>query len=1339
MDLIPTRNAARSRLVQSTHPVGKVVFRIVGDAVYMRETLTLLFRKVEDGNFELQVKESHTGRTIRGPFVPPYGPTQLNRLLRKLNNTLIEDEDLREIGKKLFLALCGSEVATLSRATSSRSVRAVMREVIQRTLHKRGTVALTLCFAPGCEEFVRYPWELLHNNEHFLLASGIFTLTRALMSGDDQKKEELPVYPPMKLLYVGASPCDLPALETESSFKALARGLAPLREKGLLFIDRLEPATYDHLVDYLSSYGGVSTLDEREESAPCYAIHFDGHGTYGRLCPAEECVELNAPTARKCAACGTSLNRVEAQTYLCFCDDEGKARLVDTQTLRELLVSSDIRLAVFSACETATVENENAQQKRRRPAVNATLATALVMSQVPAVVAMPFNLQDDLSPIFMSHFYAALAHERTLEEALARARQAMLPVMKNRGWFIPVLYRKVVEGKEGPVAFLSTRESSEDPDHPLAHLGAFSTFVGRAPELHDLATLLSQAIGEDDEWSESRSQPRLNLGVHHIALVGPAGIGKSALAFEAARLNKGKFPGGIPGVSLQGGRSFIDALLEIAHQVHVTINAIHTSDVQYAEQVVLSAFRSLSTREMPCLLVLDRFDEVQDRAAIQMWHRFLSKLPEQVVVLATSHSDPSIQAALVGATYYWYDYRVDKMTSEDLLLLFTELAKENGLAERIHLDDPEQKAILQEICDLLDGYPLGAELIFGRARSIEGRVFQPQAATRPLEEVRDVLRESPLEGVWAVLDVAYHLLTQPAQLLLPYLSAFHLPFTTEQILLLIEPGKTDELRAVERMDGEHYLQKWSPIDIEEAHSVLAIPVELQQNWSIARDELVQASFMQFDGRVYRIHTQVRKFAHSRLPADEHHRVHRAAAAYYSSRPHPTSEEWFAAFEHLVEAGEPQDLRKAVHLAVQASWSLCGHGRISELRTILRRAIQFAQNLDDKTGEGQLQCCLGAILRQQGQYELAIGCLTRSLALHREQHEPDEQAWALYEFAMLYREEGQFQQARTHAEEALSFFEEANDAKGATWMHLVLGEVHRGAGRYSEALDYFERALVSFRSLHNDEGIAQAMRDRGTIYEVFGRYPEALMDYEEALRLFTMQGLRFWQAWVLTDRSAVYLDQAKYELSEELSKEALAIFRENRADRGIGWVLRVKGDIERKRHHLDLARTYYEDAMALFKSLGDGVDQARTLNALGALSQQEGAYMVAREQYEQALALAHSQGTRQFEERALRGLGDIARLMGHFADARHYYTQAAAIAKELGTTPERCAVLHRLGELHLAQKQYSEALKFWVEALVQDQRVGHPDREALQNKIEALVREQHLEEFYDELQGRFELA
>ncbi len=293
----------------------------------MGETLNLLFRSRENGAYELQVKESWSGRIVCGSFVPPYTSKQLNTVLKKLNNLDSDYQELREIGQRLFLALCGSETPGTSRRESSeQSVQAVLRSVIQRTLKRRGTVALTFCFSPGCDEFVRYPWELLHNGDHFLLVSGIFTLTRALLRPDMPGGCELPVHPPMRVLYIGASPINCDPLETEQSFAALERGLAPLIETGQVFLDRLEPPTFDQLVRYLSSYGGAGMLDDSDTAIPCYVVHFDGHGAYGRLCPVDDCETVNEAESRKCVECGTSLSRVKPQTYLCFCDDEGIAR-----------------------------------------------------------------------------------------------------------------------------------------------------------------------------------------------------------------------------------------------------------------------------------------------------------------------------------------------------------------------------------------------------------------------------------------------------------------------------------------------------------------------------------------------------------------------------------------------------------------------------------------------------------------------------------------------------------------------------------------------------------------------------------------------------------------------------------------------------------------------------------------------------------------------------------------------------------------------------------------------------------------------------------------------------
>jgi tetratricopeptide (TPR) repeat protein len=1309
----------------------------------MGETLNLLFRKCVDGTYELEAKESQSGRVISGSFIPPYQSRQLNTLLKRLNTFESDDRELREIGQHLYQSLFGPVTYGMDRHESSeQSIRSVLRGVIQGALRRRGSVALTLSFTPECHEFVRYPWELLHNSEYFLLASGVFTLTRVLVRPDMSSDSDLPVHPPLRILYIGASPVDCPPLEIENSYEALERGLSSLLEDNRLILDRLEPPTFDELVRYLNSLGGAGAFDDTDVAYPCYAIHFDGHGAFKRLCPADDCDELNDINARFCYACGASLRGVDPQTYLCFSDNEGLSRLIDTETLRELLVRSDVRLAVFAACETATLtkESRTRSHRQRQAAIDATLATALVVSQVPAVIAMPFSIEDELSPTFMFHFYEALANGRTLEEALSRARQAMLPLCKHHSWFIPVLYRHVNPGQEGPVAFLSVRDELEEQENSLAHLGASQTFVGRERELQDLSDLLTQSAGNEEQRREMKSPHLLRPGVHHIALTGPAGIGKSALAIEAVRRNRNKFDGGTIGISLQGGKSFAESLIEIAQHLHIPTQAMHTANIHYCKQVVLDSYRNLANRGSHCLLLLDRFDEVQERSAVGAWLRFLCALPTNVVVLLTSHSNPETVAVLEGATCHWYEFRVDKMASADLLKLFTELAETSGLAERIHLDDPEQQAILEEICTLLDGYPLGAELIFGRTLSINGRVYVPEAATRSLEEVRDELRESQLEGMAAVFDVAYRLLSEPARQLLPYLAVFKLPFSHEQIVMLVEPKSSSTARTIEHFESE---RDQKGISFEEKEDLLRVagsilPPELQKNWRNARDELVQASFIQFDGRHYNIHSQVRHFAHTLLPPEEHKRIHRVAAAYYCSLPHPTAEQWFAAFEHLEEAGEPQDVQKAVHLAVSASWDLQDRERASVLLAMLERAQNHALHLGDKTGEGKVQCCLGAILRQQGHYAQALGCLTRSLTLHRKQNEPDEEGWALFELAMLFREEGHFQQAGEYAQEALELFRNAGDMNGVAWMRMVLGEVSRGYGRYQEALEQLEEVLVSFHTLNNEEGYAHALFDRSTIYEALGKYSEALADSEEALRLFTKLGLRFWQAWVLSEQSAVFLDQGKYDQAERTCSEAITIFREQKALRGEGWALRVLGDVARKRHNTIDARDYYHQSLALFTKVGNRVDQARVLNALGANTLAERHFLEAKEYFEHALALAHEQKARQLEGRALRGLGDVARIQHQFAEAARVYSEAASIAADLSTPAEHGAILRHQGELYEEQGKYREALSTWVQAYFEDRRIGHPEREALKEKIDLLVAEHELQEAYVELCERFEM-
>src|SRR5215469_7006699 len=110
----------------------------------MTETLTLLFQKRQDETFELQVRGSWSGRFVSGSFAPPYTTRQLNALLKRLDNLDGDQRELRKVGYRLFLALCGVEKPGSSQRESSESaVQAALQGLIQRTVRRRATVALT--------------------------------------------------------------------------------------------------------------------------------------------------------------------------------------------------------------------------------------------------------------------------------------------------------------------------------------------------------------------------------------------------------------------------------------------------------------------------------------------------------------------------------------------------------------------------------------------------------------------------------------------------------------------------------------------------------------------------------------------------------------------------------------------------------------------------------------------------------------------------------------------------------------------------------------------------------------------------------------------------------------------------------------------------------------------------------------------------------------------------------------------------------------------------------------------------------------------------------------------
>ena len=201
-----------------------------------------------------------------------------------------------------------------------------------------------------------------------------------------------------------SGPSDVVELDTGREQATLEQALAELTAKGALEIHWLESATLQEL---------QRELRKRDH----HIFHFIGHGGYD-----------------------SALD----DGVLLFEDETGRSRRVSGAQLGTMLADeTSLRLAVLNSCEGARTSSDDPF---------AGTAASLVHREIPAVVAMQFEITDRAAVVFGGEFYAALADGYPVDSALAEARKAIFADQNDVEWGTPVLFMRVADGRIFDVA-----------------------------------------------------------------------------------------------------------------------------------------------------------------------------------------------------------------------------------------------------------------------------------------------------------------------------------------------------------------------------------------------------------------------------------------------------------------------------------------------------------------------------------------------------------------------------------------------------------------------------------------------------------------------------------------------------------------------------------------------------------------------------------------------------------------------------------------------------------------------------------------------------------------------
>jgi hypothetical protein len=293
--------------------------------------------------------------------------------------------EARRFGGGLFKALFSGEV------------HALYRDALAQARGQERGVRITLCLSES-PELIDVPWEYLFDDPDFLAVSAFTPVVRYL----DLPRSHRPllVEPPLRLLGIVSSPTDYEQLDAEREHDNLERALSGLSDSGAVELHWLERPTLGALLRVL-------------QTQTFHALHYVGHGTY---------------------------DRDADQGVLLFEDDSGWARPVSGDKLGMILHDfSSLRLTVLNACE-------GARSARTDPFAG--VAGSLVQRDIPAVVAMQFEISDEAAIVFAGGFYQPLAAGFPVDASLSAARLAMLAERSDDiEWGTPVLFMRVPDGR----------------------------------------------------------------------------------------------------------------------------------------------------------------------------------------------------------------------------------------------------------------------------------------------------------------------------------------------------------------------------------------------------------------------------------------------------------------------------------------------------------------------------------------------------------------------------------------------------------------------------------------------------------------------------------------------------------------------------------------------------------------------------------------------------------------------------------------------------------------------------------------------------------------------------
>jgi DNA-binding SARP family transcriptional activator/tetratricopeptide (TPR) repeat protein len=764
-------------------------------------------------------------------------------------------------------------------------------------------------------------------------------------------------------------------------------------------------------------------------------------------------------------------------------------------------------------------------------------------------------------------------------------------------------------------------------------------FVGRSQEL----ALLTHA---------QDAAPRVSI------IEGMAGVGKTALAVQAARAVSVQYPDGVFYLNFHTHDSGAPAL-DGAEAVHRLLRMMTAPSTQIPDALGERAalLRAQLSRRRAVVILDDaaRYDQIGP---------LLSAAGQCMILVTTRRRFPGLQGAQA--------LTLDVLSLDDAVTLFLRTAGQGRVS------DEDEAATAVQLCGFL---PLAIQLAAGRL----AQDYPPRLA-----DLVGELSQSPARSggagpaspeVMSAFELSYRSLEPEHQRFFRWLG--------------LNPCPSVSLQGAAALGGTSLAEADKALTALLDHHLIA-----------------QASVGQF-----RFHDLIREYAAACATREESRPEQRQAVGrlldYYMSA---TDEA-----DRIVHPGrhrQPLPLRDAPASLVLRTQQGAAEWLESEWRNILQ-AARYAYRHEWKQKCADLTHALAGFLEASAYWGEAIEAHTLALQASRDAADPARIAQASIDLSEVSQHTGRHEAALPLAEDAAAIYRSLADRRGEAEALDQIGMAKGRAGRFREGLAYFREARIAYSDAGSRHAVARTLSHTGIVSWQLGRYPDAMADLKEALSLFRDLGDRLGQAKMLTNLGRMQLHLGYHRDALESYQKSLGILREIGGAQHQAIVYHNIGNVYHYKGSYEDGLDAYRRALATFRSVGDLPHESDVLNDIGAIYRSAECHDEALIYHEKARSIAEEIGNLSLQLTAIRGIADVRRECGRHDEALDHYDTALRMAREIGDPYQEAKVLEGIGEAILGARRPDNARIVFRQALDIFERLGVPEAESARIRIEAM--------------------